>query len=119
MSIQPGEARELCSDSEWELVESSFSPVVEMLPPSSLKLRIDRVNKLHRKVTDLVTRQHSDSRKRTTRRKSELFAETVGRFEAAQTEHADSAAAASKDLPTPTPREKTRDPQYGCTSRAR
>ena len=75
--------RGLCSKSEWELVESSFSPVVETLPPSDLKSRIDRVRKLHWKTTDLVSRQHSDSRKRTTRRKSELFAEAVARFEAA------------------------------------
>jgi hypothetical protein len=80
--IQLSEARELCSKAEWELVESSFSPVVETLPPSDVKSRIDRVRKLHRKCTDLVSRQHSDSRKLTTRRKTELFAEAVGRFEA-------------------------------------
>jgi hypothetical protein len=82
MMIQPSEARELCSESEWKLVESSFSPVVETLPPSDVKSRIERVRKLHRKCTDLLSRQHSDSRKRTTRRKTQLFAEAVGRFEA-------------------------------------
>ena len=80
--IQPGEARELCSKSEFKLVEGSFSPMVETLLPSDLKSRIYRVRKLHRKCADLVSRQHSDSRKRTTRRKTELFAEAVGRFEA-------------------------------------
>ena len=80
--IQPSEARELCSKSEWELVESSFSPMVETLPRSDLKSRIDRIRKLHRKTTDLVSLQHSDSRKRTTRRKTEVFAEAVARFEA-------------------------------------
>lgn len=80
--IESTEARELCSKSEWKLVESSFSPVVETLPPSDLKSRIDRVGKLRRKMTGLVIRQHSESRKITTRRKTELFDEAVGRFEA-------------------------------------
>ena len=80
--IQPSEARELCSKSEWELIESSFSPAVETLPPSYLKSRIGRVSKLHQKCTDLVNRQHSDSRKHTTLRKTELFAEAAIRFEA-------------------------------------
>jgi len=79
--IHPSEARELCSKSEWELVESSFSPMVETFPRSGLKSRIDRIRKLHRKTGDLVSRQHSDSRKRTTRRKADLFAEAVARFE--------------------------------------
>src|ERR1041385_743810 len=81
MIIQPSEARELCSKSEWELVGGSFSTVVEDLSPSDLKSRIDRVRKLHRKCTDLVNRQHSEARKLTTRRKTELFAEAIGRFE--------------------------------------
>jgi hypothetical protein len=80
--IQPSEARELCSKSEWELVENSFAPVVETIPRSGLKSRIHRIRKLHRKTTDLVSLQHSDSRKRTTRRKTELFAEALARYEA-------------------------------------
>ena len=82
MMIQPSEARELCSKSEWGLVESSFPPMVETFPRSGLKSRLDRAKKLYRKTTDLVNLQHSDSRKRTTRRKSEMFAEAMGRFEA-------------------------------------
>jgi hypothetical protein len=81
MIIQPSEARELCSKSEWKLVDSSFSPFIEALSPSDLKSRIDRVSKLHRNCKDLINRQHSDSRKRTTLRKTELFAEAIGRFE--------------------------------------
>jgi hypothetical protein len=80
MIIQPGEARELCSKSEWELVGSSFSTVIEGLSPSDLKSRIDRVRKLHRKCTELIDRQHSESRRLTTRRKTDLFAEAIGRF---------------------------------------
>jgi hypothetical protein len=46
MMIQPSEARELCSKSEWQkLVEGSFSMKVETLPSSDLKSRIDRAGK--------------------------------------------------------------------------
>jgi len=82
MIVQPREARELCSKSEWELVESSFSPMVETFPRSGLKSRLDRARKLYRKTTDLVSLQHSESRKRTTRRKTEMFAQAIERFEA-------------------------------------
>jgi hypothetical protein len=81
--IQTIEARELCSESEWELVESSFSPAVEVLLSSDLKSKLGRIRKLHQKSRDLVDRQHSDARKLTTRRKTELFAEAIGRLEAA------------------------------------
>src|SRR5258706_46278 len=80
--IQLGEARELCSKSEWALVESSFSPLLETLSPSDLESRIGRASKLHRKAEELIGLQHSDSRKQPTRRKAELFGEVVGRFEA-------------------------------------
>jgi hypothetical protein len=82
MMIQPSEARELCSKSEWALVESSFSPTVETFPRSGLKSRLDRARKLYRKTTELVSLQHSDSRKRTTRQKSEMFAQAIDRLEA-------------------------------------
>ena len=82
MVIQPSEARELCSKSEWDLVESSFSPAIETLRPLDVRSKMDRVRRLHKKCTDLVIRQHSDSRKRTTLRKAELFAQTVAEYEA-------------------------------------
>jgi hypothetical protein len=83
MTIQTSEARELCSKSEWELIESSFSPMVETFPRSGLRSRLDRTKKHHTKTADLVSLQHSESRKRTTRRKTEMFAEAIERFEAA------------------------------------
>ena len=83
--IETIEARELCSESEWAQVESSFSPAVEALPSSDLKSRLGRVRKLHEKSRNLVDRQHSDARKQTTRRKNEMFAEAIGRFEVALT----------------------------------
>ena len=79
--IPPSGAQELCSKSEWELVKSSFSPMVEMLLRSGLKSRLGRVRKLHRKTIDLISLQHSESRKRTMLRKTEMFAEAVNRFE--------------------------------------
>ena len=82
--IQTIEARELCSESEWELVQSSFSPAVETLLSSDLKSKLGRIRKLHQKSRDVVDRQHSDARKLTTRRKTELFAEAIGRLVAAQ-----------------------------------
>src|ERR1051326_7015887 len=75
--IQSSEARELCSKSEWKLIESSFSPMVEMFPRSGLKSRLDFARKLFGKTTHLVSLQHSESRKRTTRRKTEMFAATL------------------------------------------
>ena len=110
MMIQPSEARELCSKSEWELVESSFSPMVEMFPRSGLKSRLDRVRKLYRKTTDLVSLQHSDSRKRTTRRKTEMFAEAIDRFEATLNflENAQSVEPSPKDVHNKKIAEETR-----------
>jgi hypothetical protein len=80
--IQPNEARELCSTSEWALVENSFSPIVETLAPSDLKSRLERARKLYRTSAELVSFQHSNSRKRITRRKHSMFAEAVDRFRA-------------------------------------
>jgi hypothetical protein len=98
--IQTIQARKLCSESEWADLESSFSPAVEALPPSDLKGKLGRVRKLLQKSVDLVDRQHSDARKLTTRRKTELFLEAIGRFEAALTlmEKAHRTTAVSKDL---------------------
>jgi hypothetical protein len=57
--------------------------MVETLPASDLKARLDRARKLYRKTLDLITLQHSDSRKRTTSQKTQMFAKAVDRFEAA------------------------------------
>jgi len=83
MLIQPSEARELCSKSEWELIETSFSPKLETLPQPALKSRLERARKLYRKTADLVSLQHSEPRIRTTRRKTEMLAAAIERFEAA------------------------------------
>ena len=80
--IQPNEARDLCSTSEWALVENSFSPIVETLAPSDLKSRLERTRKLYRTSAELVSLQHSNSRKLRTRRKHSMFAEAVDRFRA-------------------------------------
>jgi hypothetical protein len=108
--IQTIEARKLCSESEWADVQSSFSPAVEALPPSDLKGKLGRVRKLLQKSVDLVDRHHSDARKLTTRRKTELFLEAIGRFEAALTlvEKTHRTTAVSKDLDNERIPEETR-----------
>jgi hypothetical protein len=83
MKIQISEALKLCSESEWELIEHSFSPMVAMLPRSALKFRLGLARKLYAKSADLVSLQHLEPRKRTTRRKVEMFAEAIDRIEAA------------------------------------
>ena len=110
MMIQISEARELCSKSEWELVESSFSPVIETFPRSDLKSRLDRAIKLYRKATDLESLQHSESRKRTTRRRTEMFAEAIDRLDATLDllEHAQSVEPAPKDVHNKKIAEETR-----------
>jgi hypothetical protein len=82
MLIQISEALDLCSESEWELIEHSFFPMVAMLPRSALTSRLGRARKLYAKTTDLASLQHSEPGKRTTRRKVEMFAEAIDRFEA-------------------------------------
>jgi hypothetical protein len=81
--IENSEARELCSNLEWELVESSFSPMLNSLLQSDLKSRLDRAIQLYRKTKNLVSQRHSESGKRTTRRKTQMFAQAIDRFEAA------------------------------------
>jgi len=110
MMIQPSEARELCSKPEWAVVESSFSPTVETLSRSGLKSRLDRARRLYRKTTDLVSLQYSDSRKRTTRRKREMFAEAIDRFEATLNlvESAESGEPTPKDIHNKKTAEETR-----------
>ena len=80
---QPNEARKLCSLTEWKLVESSFSPAVERLAPSDLKSRLERARTLYRKTEELVSLQHSESRKRKTRQKHSMFADVIDRFRVA------------------------------------
>jgi hypothetical protein len=81
--VDLSEARTLCSKSELNLVESSFAPMLETITPSNLKLKIDDVRKLHQKCTKMISLLHSESRISTTRRKIELFAEAIGRLQAA------------------------------------
>ena len=78
--IQPNDARKLCSMPEWKLLESSFPPALQTLEPSDLKSKLERTRKLYRKTEELVSLQHSESRKHITRRKHSLFAEAIDRF---------------------------------------
>jgi len=80
--IDLSEAHSLCSKSELNLVKSSFAPMLETLTPSNLRSKIEGVEKLHQKCTAMIKLLHSASRITTTRRKIELFEETIGRLEA-------------------------------------
>jgi hypothetical protein len=88
--VDLSEAHTLCSKSELNLVKSGFAPILETVTPSDLKSKIDSVKELHRKCSDTMNFLHSDSRKTMTGRKIELFAETIGRLEAALS-HAETA----------------------------
>jgi hypothetical protein len=81
--VDLNKAHTLCSKLEWNLVKSSFGPPLETDTPSNLKLKINSVKTLHRTYTDMISRLHSESRISRTRQKIELFAETIGRLEAA------------------------------------
>jgi hypothetical protein len=83
LMVDLNKAHAVCSKSEWNLVRSSFAPLLETDTPSNLKLKINSVKTLHRTYTDMISRLHSESRITKTRQKIELFAETMERFEAA------------------------------------
>jgi len=76
-------AQALCSKSEWNLVKSSFAPLLGNDTPLNLKSKINSVKTLHRTYTEMISVLHSESRITKTRKKIELFAETIGRLEAA------------------------------------
>jgi hypothetical protein len=76
-------ARALCSKSEWNLVRSSFAPLLETETPLNLRLKINSVKTLHRTYTRMIEQLHSESRITKTRQKLQLLAETIGRLEAA------------------------------------
>jgi hypothetical protein len=61
--IQPNEARKLCSMPEWKLLESSFSPALQILAPSDLKSKLERTRKLYRKTEELIRFNHLERRR--------------------------------------------------------
>jgi hypothetical protein len=80
--VDLSEAYTLCSKSELILIECSFTPMLDTITPSNLKLKIDGVKKLHGQCTKMIDLLHSEERVATTRRKITLFAETIGRLQA-------------------------------------
>ena len=81
--VDLNKAHALCSKLEWNLVRSSFAPLLKTDTPLNLQSKIDSVKALHRTYTDMIGQLHSESRITKTRQKIELFAETIGRLEAA------------------------------------
>jgi hypothetical protein len=93
MPISSREARQLSTAGEWTLVESSLPAILSTLSPARLKAKIERARKLRNKYADLAKRQHRTARpKRSgqpkealnarTKRKAELFAQVLSRYEA-------------------------------------
>jgi hypothetical protein len=94
MAISLERARKLCTQAEFELVESSVGRNARELSPARLKQKIDRTRKLRDKYRDLSKRQRLEARgKKTpsgsrpakgqdnTERKAQLFQEVLDRFE--------------------------------------
>jgi hypothetical protein len=92
MPITRGQAKEICTKPELELVEASFAPAVNTLSPARLRQKIGRARKLQDKYRELARTQHRAlkdaepaSRGRAanarTERKARLFEETRERFE--------------------------------------
>ena len=81
--VDLNKAHALCSKLEWNLVKSSFGPLLETDTPLNLQSKINSVKTLHRTYTDQISQLHSESRINKTRQKIELFAETIGRLEVA------------------------------------
>jgi hypothetical protein len=94
MSIPTREARQLTTVAEWPLVVSSLPAKIRQLSPERLKAKIARARTLRTKYADLVKRQHRTAQSKRsgqpneklnarTKRKAELFAEVLARYESA------------------------------------
>ncbi len=94
MPVTRKTARELCTETEFRLVNASFSPEVKELSKAELKKHIQRTRNVRDKFKDLGRRQHLEakgSRKPSGRKpasgnqgtlkKAQLFEETLARFE--------------------------------------
>jgi hypothetical protein len=91
MSISAQEAKDLCTQDEFKLVQASFPPQIAGLSPARLRQKVDRSRKLEDKFRDLSRRQNRTTKQGDTDRtrranertakKSQLFGEARERFE--------------------------------------
>jgi len=89
MPVTRDEAQEMCSTDELELVEASFSPLIERLTITGLQENIARARRLQDKYRDLSRQQDRTSKEAgatpaqnvRTGQKALLFQETRERFE--------------------------------------
>jgi hypothetical protein len=91
MPISLEQAKELCTQDEFKLVETSFPPAVEGITPARLRQKIARSRRLQDKYRDLSRRQNRGTKASDTSRarasnertaqKAELFVEVRERFE--------------------------------------
>jgi hypothetical protein len=95
MAVSMVQARRLCTQRELELVDASRPQHMKELTPARLKQKITRARALRDKYRDLSKRQRLEARGKkrpqggrpaqgneNTRRKAELFAEVLERFQA-------------------------------------
>lgn len=91
MTIPRTTAKQICTQSEYELVLASFSPEVERLHPTRIGVKRDRARKLADKYRQLLRKQDralkgdASAKDREvnarTEKKMKLFDETRARFE--------------------------------------
>ena len=94
MPIRTPEARELCTKTELDLYLASLARVVKQHAPGMLKRKVVRARKLRDKYRSLAARQEREARGKQaprrsrpargsvrTRRKEQLFAQTLERFQ--------------------------------------
>jgi hypothetical protein len=102
-TIRLSDARELCTDAEFRLVESASRKQIGTHSAAQLKRKVDQARKLRDKWQDLATQQRRETQQQQgarvtdknarSRKKSELFAEVLSRFEE-QLKKADASAGA-------------------------
>jgi hypothetical protein len=129
MTYDRRRARQLSTQSEFELISASYSDAIGKLPKRALKSNIARARRLRDKQRDLLRRQRLASRARSgskhgrrpdsnmrTAQKAELFEETLSRFtrglEALE-------AAERRKASQPAPSKRRAAPGKGPTPRGR
>ncbi len=111
MTISSATAKQLCTKSELSLFTQSLSRNVKSLDVKSLRNRIDRTRKLRDKYKQLAHRQDREARSKqrprgqrasqgsaATRKKEQLFAESLARFEKRLADVEATSAAPAKEV---------------------
>ncbi len=91
MAISAQEAKDLCTQDEFRLVESSLPPQLAAVTPGRLRQKVERARKLESKYRDLSLKQNRSTKQgdadrmrkanERTARKAQLFGEVRERLE--------------------------------------